>query len=133
MYFLDRNLDHDRDGDLLQIHEPLAADADRLPLDLDCDPIADLVPGVVVGRQIQPQLLGAVENRQGNRMMKFTLGDRRELKDPLGREAGAAMIRPTSGRSWVKVPVLSKSTVSTCVHLLQGPPVLDENALVRRP
>src|SRR5208337_4054863 len=56
--FLNRNLDGTRDGDLLQIHEPLAADVDRLPLDMDCDPVADLVPCLVVGRQIQPQLFG---------------------------------------------------------------------------
>ena len=86
--FLDRNLDRDGDGDLLQLHEPLAADADRLPLDVDCDPVADLVLCVVVERQFQPQLFGPVENRQGNRMMEFTLGGRRELEDPLAREAG---------------------------------------------
>ena len=130
MCLLDRNLDRDGDGDPLQLHEPPAADADRLPLDMDCDPVADLVLCVVVERQFQPQLFGPVENRQGNRMMEFTLGGRRELEDPLAREAGGrddpADLRALVGQR----SCLVEEHCIDHAHLLQGPPILDENALV---
>jgi hypothetical protein len=127
---LDGNLDRDGDGDLLQLHEPLAADLDRLPLDMDCNPVADLVLCVVVGRQIQPQLDGPVKNRLGDRMMELTLGGRREPKDAVARKTGGcddpADLRALVGQR----SCLVEEYRIDRVHLLKGPSVFDKDTLV---
>ena len=72
-------------GDLLHFHESLAADADRLPVDLDGDSVTDLVLRVVGGGETQFELLSPVEDGQGDRMVELPLGGRREAGGP-GRE-----------------------------------------------
>ena len=120
-----------RNLDPLRLDEPLAADADGVPLDLDRDAVTDLVLGVVGRRQGEPQLLGLVEDGQGDRVVELPLGGRREAEDPLGSQPSAAITRPTSGRSRVRVPVLSKRTVSIWFIISERPPVLDQDALAR--
>ena len=110
--------DFERLADLLRqldpfhLHEPLAADPDGVPLDVDGDPVAHLVLGVVDLGSSRFLLLGLVEDGQGDRVVELPLGGGGELEDRSSRTRLAAMIRPTSGRSRVRVPVLSKRTVS---------------------
>ena len=85
-----------------------------VPVDVDRDAVADLVLGVVGRRQGEAQLLGLVQDRQGDRVVELPLGGRREAAGSARRRSRRpAMMRPTSGRSRVSVPVLSKRTVST--------------------
>ena len=81
--------DRRRNLDPLRLDEPLAADADGVPVDLDRDAVTDLVLGVVGRRQRQPQFLGLVEDGQGDRVVKLPLGGRREAEDLLGLPAVA--------------------------------------------
>ena len=71
--------------DPFRLEEPAAADADGMALDLDGDAVADLVLGVVGRRQVEAQLAGLVQDRQGDRVVELPLGGRREQQDALGR------------------------------------------------
>ena len=103
-----------RQRDTLQLHEAPAADAHSMPVDADRDAIADLVLGRIGQRQAQALLLRLLQDGERDRVMKPPLGRRSEAKDlESARKPLAAITRPTSGRSRVNVPVLSKSTVST--------------------
>ena len=76
-----------RQRDPFHLQEPLAADADGVPVEVDGDAVADLVLGVVGRRQGQAQLLGLVQDRQGDRVVELPLGGRREPEDLLRVEA----------------------------------------------
>ena len=54
-----------------------------VPFDVHRDPVADLVLGVVDLGEVEASLLGLVEDRQGDRVVKLPLGGGGELEDPV--------------------------------------------------
>ena len=100
--------------DALHLHEPLAADADRVAVDMDGDAVADLVLRVVGRRQVEAQLLGLVEDRQGDRDGGTSVRRPRRSRRICSRVEAVSRDdrgRPPGARGSA-CPVLSKRTVS---------------------
>ena len=101
-----------RRGDPFALEEPAAADADRLPLDADGDAGSDLVLRSVRVGEAQVEPPGLLPDRHRDRVVELPLGGGGEEQDAPGVNPSEAMIRPTSGRSRVRMAALSKTTVS---------------------
>ena len=128
---VERLADLRRQLDPLHLHEPLAADADGVPLDVDGDPVADLVLGVVDRRQRRgpaPRPCGGSPGRSGGgtsaRRRRRTGGSAPRVKPSRGDDP--ADLGPLAGQG---AGLVEQDGVDL-VHQLEGPAVLDQDALV---
>ena len=112
-----------------ELHEPLAADPDGPPVDVDRDAVADLVLGVVGHRQLEVQLLRLVENGQGNGVMELLLGGGGEEQDLFFGETVAGDDAADLGSFPGQGARLVEEDGIDLVHQLERPAVLDQDAL----
>ena len=130
MGFFHRLGDFGGDRHTLQVHESLAADTDRVPFDRDGDAVADFVLGIVGRRQLELELVSLVQDRQGDRVMKPSLGRGRELENSLRRKAMAgddsAHLGPLASQ---RTGFVEQHGVDL-VHQLERSTILDQDPFV---